>query len=198
MWLDYNKPTLEEIRKTVTERLNNRGLRVNDTKTEEFHIGRNTNPDWKKFKFLGSMLETEEDIKRRKAVTNNVFSKLKHIFTNHRITLTNKIRVFNLFVGSTFLYNSELWTATNKCNNDIDIFQRKLLRRILQIFYPSIISNDDLYKKTQTTPWSKRIRLRRLNWLGHLLRLPTDTPARKALDRYLEEAKRPRGGQKLT
>ena len=31
------------------------------------------------------------------------------------------------------------------------------------------------------TPWSKKIKRRRLSWLGHLLRLHPDTPARKAL-----------------
>ena len=34
---------------------------------------------------------------------------------------------------------------------------------------------------------------RRLTWLGHLLRLPNDTPARKAFREALKPTKRPRG-----
>ena len=47
-------------------------------------------------------------------------------------------------------------------------------------------------------PWTKTIKRRRLNWLGHLMRLHPDTPARKALDVALTPAKRPVGRPVLT
>jgi hypothetical protein len=37
---------------------------------------------------------------------------------------------------------------------------------------------------TDTTPWSEAIKKRRLNWFGHLLRLPENTPAKLALKEY--------------
>ena len=38
----------------------------------------------------------------------------------------------------------------------------------------------------------------RLTWLGHLIRLDEKTPARRALDEYLKESRKPTGRPKLT
>ena len=42
------------------------------------------------------------------------------------------------------------------------------------------------------------MRERRLTWLGHLMRLHPETPARKALKEYLRKVKRLQGRQKIT
>ena len=47
-------------------------------------------------------------------------------------------------------------------------------------------------------PWSITISKRRLSWFGHLLRLPTETPAEEALQIYIKAAKRPTGRPKTT
>ena len=48
-------------------------------------------------------------------------------------------------------------------------------------------------------PWSHTIRIRRVRWLGHLLRLPEEAPARKALDIYLHYlVKHPRDAKKIS
>ena len=78
------------------------------------------------------------------------------------------------------MYNSELWTLTKKLENEIDVFQRNLLKKILQIKYPYIIRNEDLYRKTCEIPWSTKIKTRRLRWTGHFLRLADKTPAKLA------------------
>ena len=64
---------------------------------------------------LGSLLETNEDIARRKAQTNNVIKsdKLNAIFTSTRISESIKIRNFNTYVDATFLFNSETWAITD-------------------------------------------------------------------------------------
>jgi len=68
-----------------------------------------------------------------------------------------------------------------KIGNEIDVFQRILLRRMLKIKYPYIITNENLYKCTNMIPWTQIIKRRRLRWTGHLLRLPETTPAKQAL-----------------
>ena len=47
------------------------------------------------------------------------------------------------------------------------------------------------------TPWSQIVKLRRLTCYGHLLQLPEDTSARKALKEAKNPCKKPKGGQKL-
>ena len=60
------------------------------------------------------------------------------------------------------------------------------------------VSNDMIYKRSNSTPWSQIVKRRRLTWYGHLLRLPESTPARKSLEEAKKSYKKPRGGQKLT
>ena len=82
--------------------------------------------------------------------------------------------------------------------NVVDTFQRKLLRNVLGIYWPKVISNESLYQKTNQQPWSLTIRKRRLTWFGHLMRLSPDTPAQVALNLYLQKVKKPQGGVKQT
>ena len=60
------------------------------------------------------------------------------------------------------------------------------------------ITNTDLYDRTNCESWSRTIKRRRLNWLGHLYRLPEETPARQALTEYNRKTKRPVGRPKPT
>ena len=53
----------------------NRNLIVNADKTEEYSISRTPDQSWKYCKYLGSLLETSEDIKRRKQLACAAFKK---------------------------------------------------------------------------------------------------------------------------
>ena len=53
------------------------------------------------------------------------------------------------------------------------------------IKYPNKISNDTLYKRTKETQWSKKIKIRRLRLIGHIMRLNENTPAYRALEEAL-------------
>ena len=98
------------------------------------------------------------------------------------------------YISSIFLYNSELWTLTKELEDEIDVFQRRLLKQILGVYYPRTITNKYLYEKTNLQPWSQTIRVRRLRWLGHVLRLPQSSPASIALKEALRIVNKPRGG----
>ena len=56
-----------------------------------------------------------------------------------------------------------------------------------------------LYNTTNQKPWSHIVKRRRLNFFGHMARLPDDTPAKLALNEFRHtKAKKFSGGQKLT
>jgi hypothetical protein len=110
-----------------------------------------------------------------------------------------KIRAFNCYVGSVFLYNCETWTLTKSTEKAIDSFHRKMLRiACLNVKWPRIVSNETVYEVTNQKPWSQVVMKRELSWLGHLFRLPDDTPAKTALHCSLKPSKKPRGRQRLT
>ena len=57
-----------------------RGLKINESKTEENTIKRaNCDNRWRDCKLLGSLLDTQNDIKRRKVIAINVANELRYI-----------------------------------------------------------------------------------------------------------------------
>jgi exonuclease III len=186
----------------VPEKLKMFNLQVNETKTEEYEVPNRDNlhekKSWTKCKLLGSLLDTKEDIQHRKNLTINHMKDKKHIYKSKNLSIHQKIRYFKMFAGSIFLYHSELWALTKTLSDSIDAFHRRQLRYAIGIVYPRIISNTKLYELTKEEPWSKTIERRRHSWIGHLMRLDPEVPARKALIEALKPSKRKRGRPKTT
>lgn len=196
-WATTSIEVINTIKNTIPPKLTQRELKINEDKTEEFIITKNNN-EWKDCKLLGSKLDTAKDIERRKALTINTMKQLKPLFKNHRMNEKLKLRTFQAYVNSIFLYNSELWTITNKTAHSIDAFHRRQLRYALNIIWPNKISSENLYKRTKMEPWSEVIQRRRLTWLGHLLRLPHETPAQLALNEAIKPSRKYRGRPPIT
>jgi len=197
-WVSTSNEYVEEIKSKIPKKLKNRNLNINEGKTEEFKIGRLESNEWKDCKLLGSKIDTQKDIERRKGIAIGTMNEMKHIFKSRRTKMKTKIRTFEGYISSVFLYNCELWTMNKTIEDAIDAFHRRLLRYAINIYWPRKISNEKLYKKTNVKPWSVIIMKRRMSWLGHLMRLPKEVPARKALQEALRPSKRPRGKPQST
>ena len=77
----------QEIEKTLEEypiKLENRGLIINEDKTELYTISKTSDESWKKCKLLGTYLDTKEDIKRRKSLAIKSAKNLKPLFNNKK------------------------------------------------------------------------------------------------------------------
>ena len=189
---------IDSKKETIPKALKTNNLTVNLDKTEQYTVKRHGNENWKNCKYLGTMLDTETDLKRRKTLANLAFSKYKHLLTSNKLPIRTRLRLLNVYVKPVLLYNSELWTLTQTLTNDIDVFQRKCLRRTLKIHWPYKITNEELYRRTLERPWSKDIKQNRLRLTGHILRLPEETPISRALTEAQKPTKPPRGRQKKT
>ena len=148
-------------------------------------------------KFL-EVYSTQKDINRRTKLAIDTYKTLKKILNSKKNFIKIKLRTFNAYVKSVFLYNSELWTLTKKQENSIDTFQRRHLRKILGMKWQRNITNHKLYNRTKCEPWTKQIKIIRLMWLGHMMRLHPETPARNTFEEYLRKVKRPQGRPKTT
>ena len=123
---------------------------------------------------------------------------MKTIFYGN-LELKIKIRAFDCYVSSIFLYNSELWTLTSTLETAIDSFHRRLIRTsCLNVKWPEVVTNENVYKLTNIKPWSKVIIKRQLSWFGHMIRLPNDCPAKSALQYTLEPSAKPKGRPRTT
>ncbi len=92
-------------------------------------------------------------------------------------------------VVSVMMYNCSSWAATKEMLRKLDVCQRKHLRQILKIKWPTTITNEKLYALCETTPLSQRVKLSRWKMLGHILRSPENTPAALALNYAVVGAK---------
>lgn len=174
-----------DIMKTIDEypeKLKKWDLNINKDKTEQYEISNSSSSQWKKCKLLGTLLDTTEDIKRRKALAIAAAKNLKHLFNNNKIWIKTKARAFDTYISSVFLYNSSTWTLTKTQENQIDSFHRKMIRvNVLNVKWPKKVSNEMVYETTKLKPWSEKIKKQRLTWFGHLARMDEKTPVKIAL-----------------
>ena len=106
---------------------------------------------------------------------------------NWKTKLTNRIQLYKTLVKSVLLYNCGTWGVSKDDQRKLNSFHRRQLRKLIGIQWPHKISNNKLYKITGTKPLSITMTERRWKLLGHILRLPADCPARKAVRYYFEE-----------
>ena len=100
-----------------------------------------TTPDWTKCKLLGSLLETEKDFKRRKMLTMTSHRRHDAKFKSKYIGNRMKIRTFQMYVSSVFLYNTETWAVNKSLSDKIDSYHRRMLRYAINIKWPKKLSN---------------------------------------------------------
>ena len=117
------------------------------------------------------MLDTGEDIKRRKILAITAANQLKIIFNNKKLTPETKMKAFRAYVEPIFLCNYKIWNITpSQVVKTTNAFQRRLLRTLK---WPDIVKNEDVYRKTAATEWSNIIRKERLKWFGKVIRTAT-------------------------
>jgi hypothetical protein len=81
------------------------------------------------------------------------------------------------------LYNCNGWEAPETALDKLDACHRKHLRTITGHRWPeSIISNDALYEMCNTPPLSVKVAQQKRSMFGHVLRMPEDIPAQRALE----------------
>ena len=153
------------------------------------------------FTYLGAMVNktggATEDIKHRLSLARNAFAMLSPLWKSSKYSRKTKIRVFNSNVMSVLLYGAEMWKLNESDITSLETFQRKCLRRILRIFWPMKITNDELYYRTETCAVGEMIRNRRWRWIGHTLRKPQNDNSRVALT-WTPEGRRKRGRPRTT
>ena len=158
-WITTSEKSKESVKQTTPQALKNKNLYVNEDKTEDFSVNRQSQDDWKNCKLAGSLLGNAEDIRRRKQLACAAFAKNKSSLCSKAINLNTRLRIFEALISSIFLYNSELWTLNYSDKRKIDTFQRSFLRQIVRRKW---IKNKHLYKKCNSKPWSEIIQFRRL------------------------------------
>jgi len=154
-----------------------------------------------KFTYLGSIIDntggTEADIKARISKAQAAFSALNKIWHSTTYSMQTKLRIFNTNVKAVLLYGCETWKNSKYITTKLQVFINKSLRKILRIFWPHQITNNELWKHTKHPRIYLQIRKCKWGWLGHTLRKPMENITRQALE-WNTQGKWSRGRPKNT
>jgi hypothetical protein len=89
----------------------------------------------------------------------------------HKIyCMGTKIRLFNTNVKFVLLYGCETWKETRDPEKKLQSYVNRCLRLILGIWWPNVISNEDLWVRTKKNEILKEIRYRKWKCIGYILR----------------------------
>jgi hypothetical protein len=102
------------------------------------------------------------------------------------------IKKFRSNVKSVLLYESETWKEMKTTTSKLQAFVSRCLRRILNIHWPEVISNEELWRRTEDTEMSMQIKRRKWDWIGHIPRKRNEAIERETLD-WNPQGKRRRG-----
>nr|KAG5699556.1 hypothetical protein BaRGS_033752 [Batillaria attramentaria] len=209
--LSHKQQDAQEKLNRVAEEAEKTGLKINISKTEVMRVNHKQHDpiqlhqedikEVDKFTYLGSVVSkdggTDEDIKSRTNKARHAFRTLRPIWRSTALSLRNKIRIFNSNVKSVLLYGSETWRTTKTSSHKLQTFINRCLRNILNIRYPLVITNQDLWEGTRQVPIEQEIKKRKWGWIGHTLRKSTSNVTRQSLD-WNPQGKRKVGRPKQT
>ena len=132
------------------------------------------------FRYLGSMMASSaSDFKRRKALSWCAFWKLERLWKCQQLPITTKVKLFKTTCVTILLYGCESWVISQDMESKINAFATSCYRIMLQIKRTDHIPNTTIYDMTKTEPLINCVRNRQLRFLGHILRLPDEEPARR-------------------
>ena len=130
------------------------------------------------FEYLGSRLQCdgsdEADVRHRLEIAQSAFSSLNHLWADHRLSRTTKLRLYRVCVCSSLTHCCEAWTLNRTVIRSINGFNSRCLH----------VMTGEHYRETATAPAYDlvlAVRRRRLRYLGHVLRMPADRMVRCSL-----------------
>ena len=209
--LSHRHQDAQEKLSRLAEEAEKTGLNINIKKTEVMRINnKKQDPitfhdedlnEVEKFVYLGSVVSkdggTDEDVKSRINKARHAFNTLRPIWNSSALSLHNKIRIFNTNVKCVLLYGSETWRTIKSNIHKLQTFINRCLRNIINIRWPDVISNTDLWDKTGQSPIEVEISKRKWGWIGHTLRKSPSNVTKQALN-WNPQGKRKVGRPKQT
>lgn len=131
------------------------------------------------YMYLGVLIndkcDEEAEIDLRLAKANRCAGGLHKILKSKQVTRATKKRIYKTILRPTVLYGSETWVVNKKQQTKLEIWERKILRKIYGGKKTDDgwerRTNNEIYELYNDTAIINVIRSKRLQWLGHLERM---------------------------
>jgi len=127
---------------------------------------------------LESCGRNDVDVDRGIALASKTFGALrKAVFMDRNLRLTTKRTLYDACVVSVLLYGAEFWTPLRKHVKRLNTFHHRCIRTILGISsrqqWSEHITIEEIRRKWGDEElMAEKVKKRRLEWLGHLARMP--------------------------
>jgi hypothetical protein len=147
--LNINVKKTKEMRANVT------------TTTEKLSIDGKEIDQVDFFTYLGSIMTGGEDVRLQIRRANGAFIQLYPIWKSKIISKKNYISIFNTNIKSVLLYACETWKVIQQISKRMQVFMNCSLHCILNLQWPDILSNEDLWGIIKQEPITAKLRKRK-------------------------------------
>jgi len=136
--------------------------------------------------------ETELDMRLSKA--NKCAGMMNHLLRAKDLAISTRMRIYQTIIRPTILYGAETWILNRKVQEKLLRWERKIIRRILggkktEEGYVRR-TNNEIYEIYKAPTIDQVVKARRLQWLGHIERMPEERIVKRIESKAPEYKKR--------
>ena len=144
----------------------------------EFKMGNSTEAQ---LTTVGNDVNGKRECAGRVQSANSAFNSMQRIWLRKA-----SLSIDDSCVQSRMLYNAGASVYARVELDKLDAAHRRRLRRVLGVFYPEHMSNEETRRRTGARPTSIDVIEKRWTLLGHTLRLAKDTTGNKVITQYFQ------------
>jgi hypothetical protein len=139
------------------------------------------------FVYLGTLITTDNnssaEINNRIALANRSYFGLVNILEAKNINRKYKVIIYKTLIKPVLMYGAEIWVLSKADELRLGVFERKILRKIYGLICEGAIwrsrYNKELYHLFDKTDLVTTVRIIRLRWAGHIVRMQDNLPCKK-------------------
>jgi hypothetical protein len=199
--LSHSPDELQEMLRVLDATCSDFGLSVNATKTEVMSMCPGAGGEQQQvgdvqladgvarcvsqFRYLGGMVDPvgtcERELTARIGRAMGKFKQLGAVWRNRRLSLRTRVRCYQCYVLPILLFGSEFWALTQGQYLRMERAHSRCMRKLLRVSLTDRHELVQLQQLCRLPSVQQLLRARRLQWLGHVLRMGPGRLARMAL-----------------
>jgi hypothetical protein len=157
------------------------------------------------FPYLGAFVDdkfiTNKEIRRRIVTTQRAVSGLNHLIRAKSISKKTKFALYKKLIRPVAIYGSESRNTTKEEEEQLGIFERRVLRTILGPKRMSdgsyrLLENREIYQVFEEPDIVSVVKIRWLSWAGHVVRREETHPLQQVFRGEFRDGKRRKGRPK--
>ena len=205
-----SRPGMERMMCKLTNVMRTVGLEINTKKTVLMSNIQNKAPLMvngsslnfvDKFIFLGSQisipLSDYDEIRRRMGQAFGAFNKVTSLLTCRLLPMAKRRQLFESYVTPVALYGAESWSLREAEKNYIEVCQRRMERRMIEITTLDRWTNQRIRERTKLTDWRKKALAMKLRWAEKTIKMEPNRWTKITTEWIPFESRRQRGRQRL-